>query len=188
MCYSLWLIFHCIYVRIFFICSSADGHPDCFHVLAIVNSTSVNIGLHVPFWSLAFSVYMPSSGIARSYGSSIPSFLRNLHTVLHSGYINLRSYQQCKRASFPQYPLQHLLFVDFFNHGHFDGARWYLIVVLICIVVHWFLNEYFLKKVKIQYSVQFSSVAQSCLTLCDPMDCSTPDFSVHPFKGTHFNC
>ena len=24
-------------------------------------------------------------------------------------------------------------------------------------------------------SVQFSSVAQSCLTLCDPMDCSTPD-------------
>ena len=30
-----------------------------------------------------------------------------------------------------------------------------------------------------RYSVQFSSVAQSCLTLCDPMDCSTPGFSVH---------
>ena len=28
-------------------------------------------------------------------------------------------------------------------------------------------------------SVQFSSVAQSCLTLCDPMDCSTPNFPVH---------
>ena len=28
-------------------------------------------------------------------------------------------------------------------------------------------------------SVQFSSVAQSYLTLCDPMDCSTPDFPVH---------
>ena len=27
--------------------------------------------------------------------------------------------------------------------------------------------------------VQFSSVAQSCLTLCDPMGCSTPDFPVH---------
>ena len=26
---------------------------------------------------------------------------------------------------------------------------------------------------------QFSSVAQSCLTLCDPMDCSTPGFHVH---------
>ena len=28
-------------------------------------------------------------------------------------------------------------------------------------------------------SVQFSSVAQSCLTLCDPMDCSAPSFPVH---------
>ena len=29
------------------------------------------------------------------------------------------------------------------------------------------------------YSVQFSSVAQLCLTLCSPMDCSTPGFPVH---------
>ena len=28
-------------------------------------------------------------------------------------------------------------------------------------------------------SVQFSSVAQSCLTLCNPVDCSTPGFPVH---------
>jgi len=28
-------------------------------------------------------------------------------------------------------------------------------------------------------SVQFSSVAQSCLTLCNPVDCSTPSFPVH---------
>ena len=28
-------------------------------------------------------------------------------------------------------------------------------------------------------SVQFSSVAQSCLTACNPMDCSTPGFPVH---------
>ena len=27
--------------------------------------------------------------------------------------------------------------------------------------------------------VQFSSVAQSCLTLCDPMDCSMPGFPIH---------
>ena len=27
--------------------------------------------------------------------------------------------------------------------------------------------------------IQFSSVAQSCLTLCDPMDCSMPGFPVH---------
>ena len=29
------------------------------------------------------------------------------------------------------------------------------------------------------YSVQFSSVAQSCLTLCNPIDCNTPDLPVH---------
>ena len=31
----------------------------------------------------------------------------------------------------------------------------------------------------IHSSVQFSSVAQSCLTLCEPLDCSTPDVPVH---------
>ena len=29
------------------------------------------------------------------------------------------------------------------------------------------------------YSIEFSSVAQSCPTVCDPMDCSTPGLPVH---------
>ena len=54
----------------FLIHLSADGHLGCFHVLAIINSATMNIGVHVCLSILVSSVYMPSSGIAGLYGSS----------------------------------------------------------------------------------------------------------------------
>ena len=62
--------------HIFFIHSSVDGHFGYFHVLAIVNRAAMNVLVHDSFWIMVFSGYMPSSGIAGSYGSSIFSFLK----------------------------------------------------------------------------------------------------------------
>ena len=60
----------------FLIHVSADGHLGCFHVLAIINSAVMNIVVHVSLSILFSSVWMPSSGIAGSYGSSISRFFK----------------------------------------------------------------------------------------------------------------
>ena len=50
----------------FFIHSSIDGHLGCLHVLAIVSSAVMNIGVHVSFSILVSSACIPSSGIVGS--------------------------------------------------------------------------------------------------------------------------
>ena len=68
----------CVYTyHVFFIHSCVDSHLGCFHVLAIVSSAAVNIGVHVSFQIRVFSGYMPRSGIAGSYGNSVFSMSRS---------------------------------------------------------------------------------------------------------------
>ena len=62
----------------FLIHSSADGHLGCLHVLAIINSAVMNIGVHVSLSDLVSSVCMPRNGIAGSYGSSIYTALSSV--------------------------------------------------------------------------------------------------------------
>ena len=60
----------------FLIHLSADGHLGCLHVLAIIDSAVMNLGVHISLSDLVSSMCMARRGITGLYGSFISSFLK----------------------------------------------------------------------------------------------------------------
>ena len=90
----------------------------------------MNTGVHGSFWIIVLSRYIPRSGILGSYGNFSFSFLRNLHTALHSGCANLFALI-VREGSLFSTPFLALLFVNFLMMAILTSVKWYLIVVLI---------------------------------------------------------
>ena len=124
----------CVFVyvlsHIFFTRSFNDGHLDCFHVLATVNNAVVNIGLKLFFQSTVFIFfgYIRRSGIAACDGSSVFNFLRNLHTVFHSGCTSSHAHQQCTSLAFSLHSRQHVHCLS--DRAVLTGVKCYLIVLV----------------------------------------------------------
>ena len=109
-------MYHTLFIHL-----SVDRHLVCFHVLVIVNSAAMNTGVPAFFSIKYFSGICPVVGLMGHLVVFIPSFLRNLHTVVHSDCINLHSYQLWKKVPFYLHSFQHFfLCIDFFDNCQSD--------------------------------------------------------------------
>ena len=133
-----WVVFNYMHTYLCMYATSLSIHLltyfGCFHILATVNSSAMNIKVTVSFlisiW--IFSGQVPKGGIAGLCGNSIfhlwGSFLLFSRAAAYS-----HSRRQCTRVPLSPRPLQHSLFPVFLVIATLTGMRWYPIVASICI-------------------------------------------------------
>jgi len=114
--------------HIFCIHSSVEGHLGSFQLLAIINKAAMNT-VSLLYVGASFG-YMPRRGIARSSGSAMSNFLRNLQTDFQRGFTSLQPHQQWWSV-FSPHPCQHLLSLEFLILAILTGVRWNLRVVFV---------------------------------------------------------
>ena len=114
-----------VYATFYLFICFIDGHLGCFHLSALAYcllfNAVMNMGVQISVQSPAFTSFgfIPGSGIAGSYGSSILSFLRNHQTVFPGGCTI--SHSKYTRVPVSPLPYQHLLFINFLDILHPNG-------------------------------------------------------------------
>ena len=116
--FSGWVIFHCAYVPHLYE-FLLYWHLSYCHVLVIVNTTTMNIGVHMSLRIMVFCGYTSRSGIAGLYGSSTVS-LRNLHTILHSDYTSFTFPPTVNEGSLFSLPSPAFIICVLFGNDHSD--------------------------------------------------------------------
>ena len=136
-----WVFFYCVYVSQLpypFICQWTSG---CIHVLAIVNSASMNNGVHVSLSILVSLGVCPGVGLLGHMAVLFPGFCfvlfcffkRNIHTAVQA-FIPTTS----MRVSFFPHPFQHLLLVDILIMDILTSVIWYSLImsdIYVCIYI-----------------------------------------------------